>query len=162
MSKPINLDRDELRRDYESGMSCSRIGRKHGLCSGTICRIMKRYGIQARPVGGFPGQNAVHGHGTREAHATGISGEYLTWMAMKARCLNPKHHAYRYYGGRGITVCQRWLTFPNFLLDMGTRPEGLTLDRIDVNGNYEPSNCRWATWEQQRANQRPRQRRNVL
>jgi hypothetical protein len=73
---------------------------------------------------------------------------------MRTRCENPKATKYAIYGGRGITVCARWDSFENFLTDMGERPEGLTLDRIDVNGNYEPGNCRWATAKEQRANQR--------
>jgi hypothetical protein len=74
---------------------------------------------------------------------------------MKNRCTNKNHVSYSKYGGKGITVCDRWLySFKDFLADMGERPEGLTLDRINSNGNYEPSNCRWATDAEQISNRR--------
>lgn len=73
---------------------------------------------------------------------------------MRERCSNPRYVEYHYYGGRGITVCDRWNDFAAFLADMGPRLPGHSIDRIDVNGNYEPCNCRWATALQQRHNRR--------
>lgn len=79
-----------------------------------------------------------------------------SWRGMWDRCTNPGVWNYKYYGGRGITVCERWESFENFQTDMGERPAGLTLDRIDVNGPYEKANCQWADWSEQQANkQRP-------
>jgi len=77
---------------------------------------------------------------------------YVSWKGMKQRCFYPRDKCFDIYGGRGITICDRWLVFSNFLEDMGVRPEGTTLDRIDSNGNYEPGNVRWATPTEQTAN----------
>lgn len=79
---------------------------------------------------------------------------YRVWSSMKSRCGNPASPAYKHYGGRGISVCDRWQKYENFFADMGYPPPGLTLERIDVNGNYEPSNCKWATWAEQNRNKR--------
>ena len=91
-----------------------------------------------------------HGH-SKHGHE---SLTYKTWSAVIQRCTNPNASHYEYYGGRGITVCERWKIFINFLEDMGERPAGSTIDRINTNGNYEPSNCRWATKSQQERNMR--------
>lgn len=79
---------------------------------------------------------------------------YKSWESMRQRCLNPSAPNYPRYGGRGITICDRWSSFVNFLADMGERPEGVTLDRINVDGDYGPDNCCWSTPAAQAQNRR--------
>lgn len=91
----------------------------------------------------------THGH-TRQGN---YNRAYVSWLHAKDRCTNPRSVQFRYYGGRGIQMCQQWLTsYETFLADMGPRPEGHSLDRIDADGPYAPGNCRWATRQQQRDN----------
>lgn len=94
---------------------------------------------------------------SKTKHGQWQSRTYHTWEGMKQRCLNPNATRYPTYGGVGIIVCESWLFFENFYADMGDRPEGKTLDRINPFGNYEPTNCRWATPKEQSNNQRRHQ-----
>lgn len=93
-------------------------------------------------------------HGHFKGGNSGRTPTYNSWRMMKTRCNNNRHSSYPNYGAIGIKVCTRWNEFSNFLEDMGARPYGKTLDRINPYGNYEPANCRWATAKQQAGNKR--------
>ncbi len=100
--------------------------------------------------------NCADRPGGKPTHGASKTHTYRTWAHMKDRCFNKNHHAFASYGGRGITVCERWLKFENFLADMGDRPSlQHSIDRFpDNDGDYEPGNCRWATKSEQQKNKR--------
>lgn len=95
--------------------------------------------------------NVKHGHSTR---VKGVSPTYTSWQQMLDRCNNKDSERYKDYGSRGITVCERWLSFENFLADMGERPSGLTLERINNEEGYFKNNCKWASYAEQNENKR--------
>lgn len=99
--------------------------------------------------------NRTHGHSANPSNGAKASPTYSSWQAMLKRCRNPNEPSWQFYGKLGVTVCERWNLFENFLADMGERPAKMTIDRHpDKSGNYELGNCRWATSKQQARNRR--------
>lgn len=101
--------------------------------------------------------NITHGHSTKRRKTR----TYQSWLTMRERCNSPRHASYEWYGAKGISVCKRWASFECFLEDMGTVPDGMSLERKDSTKNYEPENCRWATQVEQQ-NNRTNNRRLTL
>lgn len=123
------------------------------------CGKEKQVNGASMVVGNTRSCGCLHADVAAKRAKHGLSGSpiYRSWMAMKARCLDPNNARYVDYGGRGIMVCEEWREdFRLFYAYVGDRPAGTSLDRINVNGNYEPGNVRWATDAEQRANMRPR------
>lgn len=120
-------------------------------------RIVRGYKLRKSLTASCGCQKTEHIGMLRRTHGKSRSPEYISYRAMIRRCYDPTTRPYPWYGGRGVVVCERWLnSFLAFLKDVGPRPDGWTLDRIDPNGNYEPTNCRWAPWYVQARNKRKR------
>lgn len=157
-----SADPEKIRLLYwDQGQTCREIGVLYGCSGKSIQKFMERHSIPRRPSG------------TQITHGLTGSATYRSWKNAKGRCFNKNNPQFRDYGARGIRMCVRWISFESFLEDMGLRPEGMTLDRIDNDGHYSCGhcrecsrkgwslNCRWASPKEQAYNRRPKSRLNL-
>jgi hypothetical protein len=117
-----------------------------------FCRCDCGNEVMLRPQHLADGKTKSCGCYRRSANGHAHTPTHTVWSGMIARCTRPNNRSFKHYGSRGITVCGRWLIYENFLADMGERPPGKSLDRINNSGNYEPENCQWATKNEQQRN----------
>ncbi len=154
--------KDLLNQRFERLLVCGESPEKQKGCTVWICRCDCGAEVRARSYELIKGDTKSCGCFRRDfpwigrvTHGKSETSEYRIWESMKKRCHNPNNHAYAHYGGRGITVCERWHKFELFFEDMGCRPgEKYSIDRRDNDGNYCPENCYWATVKEQHRNKR--------